>query len=137
MTLSGYYPYGKITLAQREIPRYSGRLEATTRTYLCRRQINMMENRTSRTYQNYIGGVWCDSVSGQLYPVVNPAHNTQVIGQFQASLPQDADNAIAAAGDAASGWASTPAPQRGAILYRALDIMARRAEELATAITLA
>ena len=136
MTLSGYYPYGKITLAQREIPRYSGRLEATTRTYLCRRQINMTENRTSRTYQNYIGGVWCDSVSGQLYPVVNPAHNTQVIGQFQASLPQDADNAIAAAGDAASGWASTPAPQRGAILYRALDIMARRAEELATAITL-
>ena len=96
----------------------------------------MTENRTSRTYQNYIGGVWCDSVSGQLYPVVNPAHNTQVIGQFQASLPQDADNAIAAAGDAASGWASTPAPQRGAILYRALDIMARRAEELATAITL-
>ena len=136
MTLSGYYPYGKITLAQREIPRYSGRLEATTRTYLCRRQINMTENRTSRTYQNYIGGVWCDSVSGQLYPVVNPAHNTQVIGQFQASLPQDADNAIAAAGDAASGWASTPAPQRGAILYRALDIMARRAEELARAITL-
>ena len=96
----------------------------------------MTENRTSRTYQNYIGGVWCDSVSGQLYPVVNPAHNTQVIGQFQASLPQDADNAIAAAGDAARGWASTPAPQRGAILYRALDIMARRAEELARAITL-
>ena len=136
MTLSGYYPYGKITLAQREIPRYSGRMEATTRTYLCRRQINMTENRTSRTYQNYIGGVWCDSVSGQLYPVVNPAHNTQVIDQFQASLPQDADNAIAAAGDAAGGWASTPAPQRGAILYRALDVMARRAEELAETITL-
>ena len=136
MTLSGYYPYGKITLAQREIPRYSGWLEATTRAYLCRRKINMTENRTSRTYQNYIGGVWCDSVSGQLYPVVNPAHNTRVIGQFQASLPQDADNAIAAAGDAASGWASTPAPQRGAILYRALDVMARRAEELAETITL-
>jgi aldehyde dehydrogenase (NAD+) len=96
----------------------------------------MTDHSTSRTNQNYIGGVWCDSISGQQYPVVNPAHNKQVIGQFQASLPQDAENAIAAASTAAKGWAGTPAPQRGAILYRVLDIMARRADELAKTITL-
>ena len=96
----------------------------------------MTENGTSRTNQNYIGGEWCDSVSGQQYPVANPAHTTQIVGRFQASLPQDAENAIAAAHAAASGWANTPAPQRGAVLYRALDVMARRAQELAEAITL-
>jgi len=96
----------------------------------------MTDHSTSRTHQNYIGGMWCDSVSGQHYPIVNPAHTTQVAGQFQASLPQDAANAIAAASAAAKGWANTSAPQRGAILYRVLDVMARRADELAEAITL-
>ena len=96
----------------------------------------MTDHSISRTHQNYIGGMWCDSVSGQHYPIVNPAHTTQVAGQFQASLPQDAENAIAAASAAAKGWANTSAPQRGAILYRVLDVMARRADELAEAITL-
>ena len=68
----------------------------------------MTDHSTSRTHQNYIGGVWCDSVSGQHYPIVNPAHTTQVVGQFQASLPQDAENAIAAASN----------PPRAAILRR-------------------
>ena len=96
----------------------------------------MTEKLTSKPSQNFIGGEWCDSVSGQFYPVMNPAHIGQVVGQFQSSLPQDADNAIAAAHAAAKEWANTPAPQRGAILYRALDIMARCADELAEAITL-
>jgi aldehyde dehydrogenase (NAD+) len=96
----------------------------------------MTDHSISRTHQNYIGGMWCDSVSGQHYPIVNPAHTTQVAGQFQASLPQDAENAIAAASAAAKGWANTSAPQRGAILYRVLDVMARRADELTVAITL-
>lgn len=86
--------------------------------------------------QNYIGGKWIDSVSGEIYPVVNPAHTSQVIGHFQASLPQDAENAIAAAHAATKGWANTPAPQRGAILYKALEIMGRRAQEMAEAITI-
>jgi aldehyde dehydrogenase (NAD+) len=96
----------------------------------------MTSNSIKQIHKNYIGGRWIDSVSGQHYPVVNPAHTSQVIGQFQASLPQDADNAITAATDAAQAWASTPAPQRGAALYKTLDIMALRADELARAITI-
>ncbi|MDA1280439.1 MAG: aldehyde dehydrogenase family protein [Chloroflexi bacterium] len=96
----------------------------------------MVEDSSSRTYQNYIGGNWVDSVSGQVYPVSNPAHRTRILGRFQSSLPQDAENAIAAAHAASREWANTPAPRRGAILYRALEIMGKRAGELAEAITL-
>jgi alpha-ketoglutaric semialdehyde dehydrogenase len=96
----------------------------------------MTDNSSSKIHQNYIGGKWQDSISGQIYPVANPAHTSQVIGQFQSSLPQDAENAIAAAHAAAKDWANTPAPQRGAILYKALDIMGRRATEMAEAITI-
>jgi len=96
----------------------------------------MTEQSSSRTHQNFIYGKWQDSISGQVYPVMNPAHTSQVIGRFQSSLPQDAENAIAAADAASKGWAGTPAPQRGAILYKALDIMGRRAKEMAEAITI-
>ena len=96
----------------------------------------MTSNSIKQIHKNYIGGRWIDSVSGQHYPVVNPAHTSQVIGQFQASLPQDADNAITAATDAAQAWANTPAPQRGAALYKTLDIMALRTDELAKTITI-
>jgi len=96
----------------------------------------MTETSSSRIHQNFIGGKWQDSVSGQVYPVANPAHTDQVIGQFQSSLPQDAENAIAAADDASNDWGTMPAPQRGAILYKALDIMGRRAQEMAEAITI-
>ncbi len=61
----------------------------------------MTDNSSTRIHQNYIGGKWQDSVSGQIYPVSNPAHTSQVIGQFQSSLPQDAENAIASAQGAA------------------------------------
>jgi len=96
----------------------------------------MTQDSASRTHQNFIGGKWQDSIFGQVYPVTNPAHTSQVIGQFQSSLPQDAENAIAAAHEASKGWGSTPAPQRGAILYKALEVMRRRAQEMAEAITI-
>ena len=41
-----------------------------------------------------------------------------------------------AADQARRAWADTPAPARGQILYRALDILERRAEEIARTITI-
>jgi len=96
----------------------------------------MSDNNEIKTYQNYIGGEWIDSTSGQTYPVANPAHTGQVVGNFQSSLPQDAENAVAAAHEATKVWGIMPAPQRGAILFKALEIMGRRADEMARAITI-
>ena len=86
-------------------------------------------------YRNYIGGQWVDSVSGRTYPVANPAHKGTILGEFQTSTPEDALKAVAAAKEALEGWANTPAPARAQVLFRALEIMGRRSDELARTIT--
>ena len=77
----------------------------------------MTANPSTKTYKNFINGVWTDSVTGQTYPVFNPAHTADIVGHFQSSIPQDAENAVDAAYEASKEWAKMPAPQRGAILY--------------------
>ncbi|HZA24360.1 MAG TPA: aldehyde dehydrogenase family protein, partial [Dehalococcoidia bacterium] len=88
------------------------------------------------TYRNYIGGQWVESASGNTYTITNPASKSSMVGHFQVSSPEDALQAVAAAGEALPGWADTPAPARAQVLYRALDIMGRRADEIARTITI-
>lgn len=90
----------------------------------------------SSTYQNFIGGKWVDSVSGRTYPIYNPAHKNTALGEFQTSGGDDALTAVEAAHEAMAGWSGTPAPARAAILFRALDIMRERADDIARTITL-
>lgn len=90
----------------------------------------------SSTYQNFIGGKWVDSVSGRTYPIYNPAHKNTALGEFQTSGGDDALTAVEAAHEALAGWSGTPAPARAAILFRALDIMRERADDIARTITL-
>ena len=87
------------------------------------------------TYNNYVGGRWVASDAGGTYAVYNPAHKGRALGRFQLSNPEDALRAVAAAAEAVPGWADTPAPVRAQILFRALNIMERRAEEIARTIT--
>ncbi len=88
------------------------------------------------TYYNYIGGKWLESISGRTYTITNPASKNTVLGTIQASVVDDANSAIEAAHAALSGWSSTPAPQRAAVLYRALEIMRERQDDIARTITL-
>ena len=87
------------------------------------------------THQNFIGGQWVDSVTGLTYQVHNPARTGQVVGEFQTSGAEDALKAVAAAKDALAVWANTPAPARSNVIYKALQIMGRRADEMAQTIT--
>jgi alpha-ketoglutaric semialdehyde dehydrogenase len=88
-----------------------------------------------RTHRNFIGGQWVSAASGETYTINNPAHKGNVLGGFQVSTPEDARDAVAAAQAALPGWADTPAPARAQVLYRALEILGRRADELARTIT--
>ena len=88
-----------------------------------------------RTHNNFIGGKWTPSDSGRTYPVYNPAHKNRLLGHFQLSNPEDTLRAVAAASEAAAAWADTPAPLRAQVLFRALDILERRADEIARTIT--
>ncbi len=88
------------------------------------------------SHGNYIGGNWVESGSGRTYAVYNPAHKDTVLGVVQSSQTGDAVAAIEAAEAALPAWAGTPAPQRASILYRALEIMRDRQEDIARTITL-
>jgi methylmalonic acid semialdehyde dehydrogenase len=94
-----------------------------------------MTSQQASTYQNYIGGQWVESASGRTYQITNPALKSSVVGQFQVSTPEDALQAVAAAQEALRGWADTPAPVRAQVLYRALDLLGKRADEIARTIT--
>jgi alpha-ketoglutaric semialdehyde dehydrogenase len=95
-----------------------------------------MTSQQTPAYQNYIGGQWVKSESGRTYQITNPARKSSIVGQFQVSTPEDALRAVAAAQEALQGWADTPAPVRAQVLYRVLDIMSKRADEIARTITI-
>ena len=88
------------------------------------------------THKNYIGGQWVESVTGRTYEVHNPARTDQVVGSFQTSNAEDALIAVAAAKEGLAIWANTPAPARAAVIYKALEILGRRTQEMAETITI-
>ena len=89
-----------------------------------------------QTYNNFIGGQWVPSKAGATYEITNPAKKRTVLGAFQSSTIEDTRRTVAAAADALDAWAGTPAPSRAAVLFRALGIFERRADEMARSITI-
>jgi len=86
-------------------------------------------------YKNLIAGEWVASRSGKTILNINPARNSDVIGEFPASTVQDVDDAVAAAKKAYASWRLTPAPKRAEILYRTGEILAHRKEQYARDMT--
>lgn len=66
----------------------------------------------------------------------NPAHPEQVLGEFPESGPQEAAAAVEAAQAAFPGWAATPGPQRGAVLFRFAQLLEDSKAELGRIVTL-
>ena len=95
-----------------------------------------MATTKAKVHRNYIGGQWVASESGRTYEITNPAKKTAVVGEFQTSTAKDALRAVAAAKNALPAWADTPAPSRASVLYRALNILERRGDEIARTITI-
>ena len=89
-----------------------------------------------KTYKNYIGGQWVETVTNRTYSVTNPAATSTVVGTFQTSGAEDALKAAAAARGALAGWADTPAPARASVLFRALEILRQRSDDIARTITI-
>lgn len=81
-----------------------------------------------KNYQNYIGGKWVPSESGEVSENINPADTQDIIGRFPLSTPQDVNNAVNAAREAYDGWRNMPAPKRAEILFRLGEILIRDKE---------
>lgn len=83
----------------------------------------------------YIGGRWVGARSGRQIEVVDPSTEA-VIAAVPDATVEDAADAVNAAAAAAEGWRQTAPRKRSEILRRCFELMAERAETLATLISL-
>jgi RHH-type proline utilization regulon transcriptional repressor/proline dehydrogenase/delta 1-pyrroline-5-carboxylate dehydrogenase len=66
----------------------------------------------------------------------NPAHPEQIVGRCGSAGPAEVDAALAAARDASSPWARTPAAERAAVLERAAGLLEERRFRFAALLSL-
>jgi acyl-CoA reductase-like NAD-dependent aldehyde dehydrogenase len=95
----------------------------------------MSDTLTGSPAENYVGGEWRESASGETYEKRNPWRPDEVTGVYPASGADDARAAVAAAREAFPAWAALPAGQRAAYFHRAADAIEARAEQVAQDMT--
>lgn len=86
-------------------------------------------------FMNYVGGQWVACRSKQTFSNINPARTDEVVGEFQASGPEDATAACDAAAKAQPAWAALPAPRRGEYLFKAAELLESRLEKTSQEMT--
>jgi 1-pyrroline-5-carboxylate dehydrogenase len=85
-------------------------------------------------YQLHIGGE--ERAATRYFPKTNPANTQEVLGEFAAATPEDADAALAAAARAFPAWRNTPLAERARLLRRVAQLIEERVYELAAVLTL-
>jgi aldehyde dehydrogenase (NAD+) len=88
-----------------------------------------------KRFNNFIAGEWCPPDSGTWFENRNPADATDLIGEFPLSGASDVSRAVASAQRGFAIRRAMPAPARGDVLRRVGDILTRRKEEIADAMT--
>jgi len=88
---------------------------------------------SAQIFKNYINGEWVESA--KTFENRNPANTDEVVGLFSKGTAKDMENAANAAAAAFPAWSSMPAPARGAILFKAAEIMDRKFDQLGADMT--
>lgn len=88
-----------------------------------------------QTYNNFINGEWVEPTSGMTEPSINPANRKEIVGYVPASGVEDLNNAVAAAKEASKAWRNLTGAERGNYLFQAANVLERRADEVAEAMT--
>jgi len=86
-------------------------------------------------YRNFINGQWADSTSGKSVPNINPANTDDIIGHAPQSTREEARAAIEAAKTAFPAWRNMPAPARGRIVAKTVELCYKHKEEIARTMT--
>ncbi len=84
------------------------------------------------TFANYINGEWVEN--GKTFENRNPATG-ELVGLHTKGSAADIEKAADAAAAALHGWSSMPAPARGAILFKAADLLDKQFEQLGEEMT--
>jgi len=82
-----------------------------------------------KTYQQFIGGQWVDSASGETQAVENPAVYEE-IARVPASGQEDVDRAVDAAAEAFESWSLTTPQTRSLALLKVADLLDEHADEI-------
>jgi aldehyde dehydrogenase (NAD+) len=88
-----------------------------------------------KQFKNFIAGAWVEPDSGEYFENRNPADRNDLIGMFPRSTASDVNRAVESAKRGFAQWKTTPAPARGDILRLVGDLLTRRKEEIADAMT--
>ncbi|HVU78981.1 MAG TPA: aldehyde dehydrogenase family protein [Gaiellaceae bacterium] len=83
----------------------------------------------------FVGGAWTGAASGETFTATSPATG-EAIGDVPQGDREDARRAIAAANDAAGGWARLTPFERADLLHRVADQVERRRDHLVHTLTL-
>lgn len=81
--------------------------------------------------QNYIGGRWAPSRSGETFASTNPSHFKEEIGRFPLSAAEDVNQAVAAAAEAYPRWRAMSRIGRGECFDRFAQLTRQHLDELA------
>lgn len=83
----------------------------------------------SSVVQNFVGGSWVESSSGNTAPVMNPSIGTE-IARVPLSGASDVDMAVTAARSAFPQWSSIPVKERVQVFYRYKFLLEQNIDEL-------
>ena len=86
-------------------------------------------------FKNLINGKWLDSSGKKTIESVNPANISEVVGIVPASEKTDIDEAVEAARTAFASWRLTPAPKRGEIIFKAVELLLKNKDSLGRLVT--
>jgi aldehyde dehydrogenase (NAD+) len=86
-------------------------------------------------HQNYVGGQWVPAAGGATFEDRNPADERDLIATFPDSGEIDVAAAVADLTAVWPAWGAASPEVRADVLFKAADIMARRADEIANELT--
>lgn len=82
-----------------------------------------------------IDGEWVDSTSGDYQQVVNPS-TEEAFARIPSATKKDVDRAVEAANKAFKQWSKTSLGERKELLYKAAEIVEKRANEISKLLTM-
>jgi aldehyde dehydrogenase (NAD+) len=88
-----------------------------------------------KQFNNFVAGAWVPPDSGEYFENRNPADRNDLIGTFPLSGASDVERAVASAKRGFAEWKRTPAPARGDVLRLVGDLLSKRKDEIADAMT--
>jgi len=86
---------------------------------------------SSKIVRNYINGQWVEAQNSGYLDIENPS-TREVIGKVPLSTAEEVNRAIDAAAAAFGKWRNTPVSRRVQPLYKLIELLTEKSEEIAT-----